>query len=245
MGSLLPMSHYDTFAKHYDHVVGSRADVALYLRSLIRTYHPKARSLLELGCGSGSMLRLLTQSYRCEGMDLSRSMLRIAAHKAPKATLHHGDITRCSLEKRFDVVLCPFDTINHITSFTKWKRVFARAHEHLNPQGVFIFDVNTEYKLECYCDEPSVTENSERFVSIIEVKRRRRYHYDVVLKRFERRRGALYTLHTMVVPEIVVPTEQVLAALGERFRRVTMVDPDRRAPHAHTDDLFFVCREPR
>jgi SAM-dependent methyltransferase len=239
------MSRYDTFAKHYDHVVGSRGDVAVYLKTLIRKYHPRAQSVLELGCGSGSMLTLLTTSYRCEGVDLSRSMLRIARQKAPKAKLHHGDITECTLGKRFDVVLCPFDTINHVTSFTKWKKVFARAHEHLNPEGVFIFDVNTEYKLECYSDEPSVTENSARFVSVIEVQRRRRYQYDIVLKRFERRKGGSFTLHTMVVPEIVVPTDRILAALGERFKRVTMVDPDRRAPNAHTDDLFFVCREPR
>lgn len=243
--SILQMSRYDDFASHYDNVVGSRADVALYLKALIRKYHGRAKSVLELGCGSGSMLTLLTKSYRCEGVDLSRSMLQIARQKAPKATLHHGDITRCNLGKRFDVVLCPFDTINHVTSFAKWKMVFARAHEHLNPGGVFIFDVNTEYKLECYSNEPSVTENSETFVSIIEVKRRRQYHYDIVLKRFERKRGAMHKLHTMVVPEIVVPTEQVLAALGGRFKRVTMVDPDRRAPNAHTDDLFFVCREPR
>jgi SAM-dependent methyltransferase len=241
----LPMSRYDTFASHYDHVVGSRADVAQYLRTLVLKYHKRANTLLELGCGSGSMLKLLSQHYACDGIDLSQSMLRIARSKAPKARLHRGDICSFNLKRRFDVVLCPFDTINHVTSFAKWKRVFARAHQHLNPGGVFIFDVNTEYKLECYAEEPSLTENTERFVSLIEVRRKRRYNYEIVLKRFERQKGCIFKLNTMILPELVVPTEQVLKALGTYFTTVTMVDPDRRRPNGFTDDLFFVCRGPR
>jgi SAM-dependent methyltransferase len=239
------MSRYDTFAPHYDHVVGSRSDVAHYLRTLILKYHKGARTVLELGCGSGSMLELLSRHYSCDGVDLSKSMLRIARAKAPKARLHHGDICAFELKRRFDVVLCPFDTINHVTSFAKWKRVFARAHQHLSPGGVFIFDVNTEYKLECYAEEPSLTENSDRFVSLIEVRRKRRFNYDIVLKRFERLRGGNYKLNTMVLPELVVPTERILKALSTYFTTVTMVDPDRRRPNVFTDDLFFVCRGPR
>lgn len=239
------MSKYDTFANHYDNVVGPRSDVAGYLRALISKYHRNAKSLLELGCGSGSMLKLLTRYYTCEGMDLSREMLRIARLKAPKARLHHGDISDFDLERRFDVVICPFDTINHITSFDKWRGVFKGAHQHLNPGGIFIFDVNTEYKLECYADEPAVTENTDEYLSMIEVRKLRRYNYEIVLKRFERRSQGLYKLNTMVLPELVVPTERILKALSVYFKTVTMVDPDRRQPNDSTDDLFFVCREPR
>jgi SAM-dependent methyltransferase len=172
-------------------------------------------------------------------------MLRIARAKAPRARLHHGDISDFSLDRRFDVVLCPFDTINHVTSFSKWRRVFERAHSHLERDGVFIFDVNTEYKLECYAEEPSLTENTDSCLSMIEVRKRRRYHYDIVLKRFERRKNGLFKLNTMVLPELVVPTERILKALGVYFSSVTMVDPDRRRPNDQTDDLFFICRAPR
>lgn len=239
------MSRYDSFAAHYDHVVGSRDEVAQYLRTLIRKYHRGARSLLELGCGSGSMLKLLSQYYACDGIDLSQAMLKIARKKAPRAQLHQGDITDFNIGRRFDVIVCPFDTINHITSFASWKRVFQRAHVHLNPGGVFIFDLNTEYKLECYREEPFVTENTDKFVSLIEVRRQRRYKYEIVLKRFRRAKRGLFELNEMVLPEIVVPTKEVLTALGDYFTRVTMIDPDRRRPSGETEDLFFVCCEPR
>jgi hypothetical protein len=80
---------------------------------------------------------------------------------------------------------------------------------------------------------------------MIEVRKRRRYHYDIVLKRFERRKNGLFKLNTMVLPELVVPTERILKALGVYFSSVTMVDPDRRRPNDQTDDLFFICRAPR
>jgi SAM-dependent methyltransferase len=239
------MSRYDSFAAHYDHVVGSRIEVAHYLRALIRKYHKKAQSLLELGCGSGSMLKVLSLHYSCEGLDLSHAMLKIARKKAPRARLHQGDITNFNLGRRFDVVVCPFDTMNHVTSFAQWKHVFQRAHEHLNVGGVFIFDVNTEYKLESYRHEPFVTENSDNFVSIIEVRKVRRHRYEIVLKRFHREAPKRFGLNQMVLPEIVVPTDRISQALGMHFSQVTMVDPDRRRPCDETDDLFFVCRGPR
>jgi SAM-dependent methyltransferase len=239
------MSRYDSFAKHYDHVVGDRQDVAQFLLKLISKYHRRAKTILELGCGSGSMLSALTKRYDCEGIDLSREMLQIAKKKAPKAVLHHGDISDFKLKKKFDVVVCPFDTINHITSRKKWRGVFERAHQHLNPGGVFIFDVNTEYKLECYSEDPSVTENNDDFISVIQVNRLRRFNYEIVLKRFERTRRGDFKLHQMVLPELVVPTNEILKDLSAHFRTVTMIDPDRRQPDAETDDLFFVCRSPR
>jgi SAM-dependent methyltransferase len=237
------MSSYDYFASQYDRVVGQRSDVARYLLLLIKRYHPKAKTVLELGCGSGSMLKLLTKHYSCEGIDLSQEMLKIARDRAPKAILHRGDITDFDLARRFDVVVCPFDTINHVTSLRGWRSVFKNAHKHLNPGGTFIFDVNTEYKLESYSAEPFVTENTEDTVSIISVRRERRYRYQISLKRFVRRRGAgSFAGFEMTIPEIVVPTERILRDLAGYFTTVTMVDPDRRRPTEETEDLFFVCR---
>ncbi len=43
---------------------------------------------------------------------------------------------------------CVFDSINHVRRFSDWKKVFSRVHEHLLPGGCFLFDINTERKLE-------------------------------------------------------------------------------------------------
>jgi SAM-dependent methyltransferase len=236
---------YDAFASHYDTVVGLRPDVARYLHRLIRRYAPDARSVLELGCGSGSMLSLLAKRYDATGIDSSRSMLSIARKKAPRARLLEGDITSFSLQERFDVILCPFDTINHVTSFSLWKRVFANACAHLNPNGIFIFDVNTEHKMESYRLDPVTAEVTQRYVSIVEVSRSKRYHYTVHLKLFKRQGRDTFKLYSMNLPEIVVPNERIVRALSRHFSSVTLVDPDRRRPTSQTEELYFICQRPR
>jgi SAM-dependent methyltransferase len=239
------MNSYDSFASHYDAVVGDRQEVARFLRALLKRYMPRARSLLELGCGSGSMLELLTKSYRCTGIDLSPGMIKVAKRKAPRARLMVGDITEFSLSERFDAILCPFDTINHVTSFPKWKKVFERVHSHLAPNGVFIFDVNTEAKMERYRTEPPFAEISKNEISVVDVHRVRRFRYEVHLHRMTREQGALFRHHDLRIPEIVVPTPTILRELSKLFRKVTLIDPDRKKPSEETEELFFVCQQPR
>jgi SAM-dependent methyltransferase len=236
---------YDSFAQYYDAVVGPRGDVAEYLHRLIRRYHPKAKTVLELGCGSGSMLTLLAKHYTTVGIDSSKAMLQLAKRKAPKATLIHGDITDFSLGRRFDVVLCPFDTINHVTSFQAWKKIFSLTHRHLAPGGVFIFDVNTEHKMEGYRNDPVNADVVENQVSIVQVSRSKRFHYTVHLKLFKRLAGKTFTLHEMNLPELVVPTQRITGALAQFFKTITLVDPDRARPNTFTEELYFVCRNPR
>jgi hypothetical protein len=43
----------------------------------------------------------------------------------------------------------------------------------------------------------------------------------------------------------VVPTQKILSELSSLFRRVTLLDPDRRRPTAETEELFFICSAPR
>jgi SAM-dependent methyltransferase len=239
------MSAYDSFATHYDKVVGDREEVAVFLQRLAQRYAPKGKTLLELGCGSGSMLRVLSKRYQARGIDLSPKMIEVARKRAPAAKVSVGDITNFSFTERYDIILCPFDTINHVTSFSAWKRVFANAHRHLKPNGVFIFDVNTETKMERYRTEPAFAEIMEDEISIVDVRRVRRFRYLVNLRLLSRVKGETFRHHEVLIPELVVPTERVLKALSVYFKRVTMIDAERREPSENTEELYFVCQGPR
>ncbi len=143
MGRLGVVPSYEFFAQFYDAVQGDRAEHARYLRSLIRKHAARARTVLELACGTGSILKQLWTHYEVTGLDLSKEMLEIAAEKVPGVPLFRADMRTFDLGERFDVVLCVYDSINHLLRFDEWKTVFARAHDHLNEEGVFIFDINT------------------------------------------------------------------------------------------------------
>ena len=148
------MPSYEIFGRFYDAVMGDRAESAKQVSELLRVSKPSARKVLELGCGTGSILKHLQDSYEVSGLDLSNKMLSIARKKVPRAKLWHQDMVDFQIDEQFDTVLCVFDSINHVRRFSDWKRVFARVRQHLSPGGCFIFDINTQRKLERLIAEP-------------------------------------------------------------------------------------------
>jgi SAM-dependent methyltransferase len=58
------------------------------------------------------------------------------------------DMTSFELYGTVDVALCLLDSINYILKPDMVKRMFSLVNNYLNPGGLFIFDINSEYKLE-------------------------------------------------------------------------------------------------
>lgn len=124
-----------------------------YLERLWARHGRTPKSVLDLACGTGTVARLLAQrGYRVTGVDLSDGMLVHARRKAEEAGLpiafHRQDAAELSLgAERFDTVVCLFDSLNYILDPARVQAAFARVCAHLNPGGIFVFDVNTEYAL--------------------------------------------------------------------------------------------------
>ncbi len=138
------MASYDTFAKFYDAVMGDRANATERLRGFIRKANPKAKNLLELACGTGSVLKHFSKHYQVHGLDLSKQMLSIAKQKVPQAKLSRQNMVTFRLRETFDVICCVFDSINHVSSFSHWEALFGNIHHHLSTGGVLVFDINTQ-----------------------------------------------------------------------------------------------------
>ena len=76
MGSFEPYTVYGHF---YD-ATQRKPDPSQYL-SLLRRFHPRAKTLLEIACGTGAHLAPLAEHYAVTGLDVSRTMLRYAVEK--------------------------------------------------------------------------------------------------------------------------------------------------------------------
>jgi SAM-dependent methyltransferase len=139
---------YVRFATVYDAVMDDPRPKIARVLDFVARYQPAATSLLELGCGTGTILAGLGALDSLTGLDRSPEMLEIARDKVPRARLLEGDITAFTLAERFDVVICVFDTLNHLVTFEAWKAMFECVHTHLVDGGIFVFDVNTLMKLE-------------------------------------------------------------------------------------------------
>jgi SAM-dependent methyltransferase len=234
---------YDVFAPFYDAVQGDRADHSAYIRSLMEQHHPQAKTVLELACGTGSVLKQLEQSYDVSGVDLSEAMLAVAARKLPDARLVLGDMTSVELGETFDVVLCVFDSINHLLRFEEWEAVFERAHAHLNDGGIFLFDVNTEAQLERFSSEQPLSQWFEGAnVMILDVARTTDGEYLWMVRVFEDLGEDNYRLHAEDIPEAAFPADRIEASLLERFAAVDVYDASRPEPSPESARLHFVCR---
>jgi SAM-dependent methyltransferase len=234
---------YDVFAPFYDAVQGDRADHAAYIRSLIEEHHPDARTLLELACGTGSVMKQLATSYEVTGVDRSEAMLAVAREKLPGARLVKGDMTTVDLGQTFDVVLCAFDSINHLLRYEEWEAVFDRALEHLNDGGIFLFDVNTEWQLEWFSAQPALTQwfDGEN-VMIMDVDRTGDGAYLWTVRIFQSLGDFDYKLHAEDVLEVAFPAPRIESSLSERFALVDVYDASRPEPSPESARLHFICR---
>jgi SAM-dependent methyltransferase len=234
---------YDVFAPFYDAVQGDRADHSAYIRSLIEEHHPEARTLLELACGTGSVMKQLASSYEVTGVDRSEAMLAVAREKLPDARLVEGDMTTVDLGETFDVVLCAFDSINHLLRFEEWEVVFDRARAHLSDGGIFVFDVNTPAQLDRFSAQPALTQwfDGEN-VMIMDVAQTTDGDYLWMVRIFEALGGGDYKLHAEDVLEAAFPLARINAGLRERFAAVNVYDASRPEPSPESARLHFVCR---
>jgi SAM-dependent methyltransferase len=81
-----------------------------------RRHFPNARSLFELGCGTGFVLHGLSRAFpavRLTGADLFTRALECAGSRVPGASLIQVDARRLPFRDEFDVVAA-FDVIEHI-----------------------------------------------------------------------------------------------------------------------------------
>ncbi len=165
---------YEKFYRFYDAVMGDRSAAASYIASLIDLHRPGARTVLEIGCGTGTILGLLSQSYEVAGLDRSCKMLAVARRKLPHIRLLRQEMMSFQIHRRFDAIVCAFDSINHLHRFVDWRKTFRSVASHLNGGGVFVFDVNTIGKLQRLADGPAWIKQFDRDLVIIKVNRGRR-----------------------------------------------------------------------
>jgi SAM-dependent methyltransferase len=210
--------------------------------SLAERHNPGATSLLELGCGTGTMLEGLGRLGRLTGIDRSPEMLAIARAKVPTARLLEADITEFDLGARFDVVICVFDTINHVTSFDGWRALFRCAHEHLEPGGIFIFDVNTPAKLHglagygpWFDDVNGVTVAQNVDAPLDGVSR---WNVWIV----EPTANGGYSGHHEPIGELAVELPEIEAALAPMFELLDAEDEDGETPGPASERVHYAWR---
>ena len=120
--------------------------------------------VLDLGCGTGSLsTRLDEMGYDMIGIDYSMEMLDIAREKSEGRDILYlcQDMREFELYGTVRAVLCVCDSINYILEDEEVEEVFSLVNNYLDPDGLFIFDFNTDYKYREIIGERVIAEDRE------------------------------------------------------------------------------------
>lgn len=148
------MSSYGNFALLYDTLMDDidYKSWGEYIELLLKYNKIENRRILEMACGTGNLtLELLNRGYQVDGFDLSNEMLAQANNKLSKKRgfrLFNMNMKNFRMDRKYHSVIAACDSINYILDEEELKETFQTVLEHLEPGGLFIFDINSEYKLE-------------------------------------------------------------------------------------------------
>ena len=142
---------YQGFAPLYDALTFDvdYENIASFIQSLLKKHGLESGLVLDLACGTGTLtLALASKGYEMLGADLSEDMLSVARQKpgAENILFLNQPMDDFELYGTVDAIVCVLDSINYLTEPEKLHKTFHLCANYLNPGGVLIFDVNSEYK---------------------------------------------------------------------------------------------------
>jgi SAM-dependent methyltransferase len=149
------MECYKNFAHIYDELIQGDVDYKAWgkvVLNICKDNNVNFGEYLDLACGTGNLTKEIGNSFKHTwGVDLSDDMLMEADKKLRvaniKGNLVSQDICNLDLNRKFDLITCCLDSTNYILEEKKIEKYLMGVKKHLKEHGIFIFDINSYYKL--------------------------------------------------------------------------------------------------
>jgi SAM-dependent methyltransferase len=145
------VSVFADYSRYYDLLYRDKNYVgeSKYVAGLIRRHMPEAKTVMEMGCGTGLHAATLARlGFDIVGVDMSEGMLESAETRraeldedlAARLRFVHGDARSVRLGQKFDAVVSLFHVMSYQTSNEDLAAAFDTAREHVRHGGIFLFD---------------------------------------------------------------------------------------------------------
>lgn len=147
------MNNYGKFAHIYDDLMTdfNYESWFEYIKSIFKKYDIAPNRILEMACGTGNLSYYLAkEGYDLTCFDLSPDMLAKTYEKLRKyrnVEIINQNMIDFKLKSKYEAVISVCDSINYILKNKELEATFKNVWNHLEDKGVFIFDINSYYKL--------------------------------------------------------------------------------------------------
>jgi len=243
---------YTSFAYIYDKLMYDidYSNWADYIEEIFHKNKKDVSLLLDLGCGTGSFcIEMAKRGYDMIGVDLSPDMLSCAREKAENSGVDilflNQDMTRFELYGTVDAAVCLMDSINYITGKSDLKRMFKLVKNYLNPDGLFIFDINSVYKFENILSDNVYYDVGDDIAYIWQNsydKKRRICEFDLTFfvkeKDYYQRYDEVHKERAYSIDEMKNLIETSGMKLLKTYEGLSFSPPDEKS-----ERIFFVCRK--
>lgn len=163
------MDSYKDLSELYDKLIYEDINYDLYCNTILSICDELkivGNDYLDLACGTGNISVLLGKKFKNVFLvDLSEDMLMKAWNKMKENKIASKivcqDMSELSLNRKFDLITCMLDSTNYLIEDEDLSQYFLGVKNHLKDNGVFIFDINSRYKLENILGNNIFTYNSE------------------------------------------------------------------------------------
>ncbi len=150
------MDSYEILSNFYDEFLEKEIDYDKYCNFILNELKKGSSdfdSYLDLACGTGNLSLIIGKNFKktiC--IDISENMLSIAYNKFLDEKIHatflQSDICNFKLNEEFSLVTCSLDSFNYILDEDDLLNSFKNTYDCLIPGGLFIFDINSKYKIQ-------------------------------------------------------------------------------------------------
>ncbi|MTI88370.1 MAG: class I SAM-dependent methyltransferase [Balneolaceae bacterium] len=250
---------YTILAALYDSLMG---DVdyeawADFIDEIIQTHHPNPIDVMELACGTGSLVLSLAEleCYNLTGTDQSQAMVDIARKKSNKQdagiNFEVQNFLHLEMDATFDAIFSVFDSVNYLHNPEEILTMLENCWKVLNPWGILIFDFSTpknSLEAENYLNNDKGSAGNLRYFRESKYDPEQKFHYNLfkieeveqdgktVLERYkETHKQRIYTLDEML--SIVKESSYHLIAKYEDF---DLIDADENSTRV---TMVLQCRK--
>lgn len=163
------MECYKDFAQIYDNLIKEDIDYyawSNFIINIVNNFNIEKNDYLDLACGTGNITEIISKHFKnIWAVDLSSDMLAEAEMKLRyngiKGNFIKQDISKLELGKEFNLITCCLDSTNYLINIKDIESYFFRVYRHLKYGGVFIFDINSYYKITEVLGNNTYTYDSE------------------------------------------------------------------------------------